>query len=150
MEAPKKIVTILGTMGFGKAGREITTGTIPRVTDLNEIGQLLATYRSHGHAILDTARLYCDGDTEQVLGAIGTKDFEVHTKAFPAASGGLSTANVKEQLGASLKALQVPSVDLFYLHMPDYSTPISESLRSAFLSSFFLSFPFRSIVLLGL
>ena len=35
-----------------------------------------------------------------------------------------------QQLEQSLKNLQLSSVDLFYLHAPDHSTPIEETLRA--------------------
>ena len=37
---------------------------------------------------------------------------------------------VIEQLETSLESLQVPSVDLFYLHWPDHETPIEETLSA--------------------
>jgi len=37
---------------------------------------------------------------------------------------------VIDQLETSLKSLQVPSVDLFYLHWPDRETPIEETLSA--------------------
>ena len=37
---------------------------------------------------------------------------------------------VIDQLETSLKSLQVPSVDLFYLHWPDHETPIEETLSA--------------------
>ena len=37
---------------------------------------------------------------------------------------------VIDQLEKSLESLQVPSVDLFYLHWPDHETPIEETLSA--------------------
>jgi aflatoxin B1 aldehyde reductase len=34
------------------------------------------------------------------------------------------------QTTTSLKSLQVPSIDLFYLHAPDHNTPITETLKA--------------------
>uniref|UniRef100_A0A8C8TJ92 Aldo-keto reductase family 7, member A5 (aflatoxin aldehyde reductase) n=1 Tax=Peromyscus maniculatus bairdii TaxID=230844 RepID=A0A8C8TJ92_PERMB len=38
--------------------------------------------------------------------------------------------NIRFQLETSLKRLQCPRVDLFYLHMPDHNTPIEETLQT--------------------
>lgn len=43
---------------------------------------------------------------------------------------GLKPEKVVQQLEQSLKNLQLPSVDLFYLHAPDHTTPIEETLRA--------------------
>jgi len=37
---------------------------------------------------------------------------------------------VIDQLEKSLESLQVSSVDLFYLHLPDHETPIEETLSA--------------------
>lgn len=42
----------------------------------------------------------------------------------------LKSDDVRFQLETSLKRLQCPRVDLFYLHMPDHSTPIEETLQA--------------------
>ena len=43
---------------------------------------------------------------------------------------GLKPEKVVQQLEQSLKNLQLPSVDLFYLHAPDHTTPVEETLRA--------------------
>jgi aflatoxin B1 aldehyde reductase len=43
----------------------------------------------------------------------------------------LSAESVRTQLGASLKALGLPKLQLLYLHSPDPSTPIRETLAAA-------------------
>jgi aflatoxin B1 aldehyde reductase len=42
----------------------------------------------------------------------------------------LKPDSVRFQLETSLKRLQCPRVDLFYLHMPDHDTPVEETLRA--------------------
>ena len=42
---------------------------------------------------------------------------------------GFHTEGVMQQLNETLESLQVPSVDLFYLHWPDHDTPIEETLK---------------------
>ena len=43
---------------------------------------------------------------------------------------GLKCDSVKKQLNESLKRLKKDSVDLFYLHAPDHTTPIEETLEA--------------------
>ena len=43
---------------------------------------------------------------------------------------GLNYEGVLSQAETSLKSLQVPCVDLFYLHAPDHQTPITETLKA--------------------
>ncbi|KAF7466617.1 Hypothetical predicted protein [Marmota monax] len=42
----------------------------------------------------------------------------------------LKPDSLRTQLETSLKRLQCPRVDLFYLHMPDHDTPVEETLRA--------------------
>ncbi|KAL9981157.1 hypothetical protein ACROYT_G009825 [Oculina patagonica] len=85
----------------------------------------------------DTAYLYSDGKSEEIMGEIDRlKDPKVFiaTKANPNAGGekgqGLKYDKVLEQLNESLKRLKKDSVDLFYLHSPSHKTPIEETLQA--------------------
>lgn len=83
---------------------------------------------------IDTARIYSGGNTEPMLGRVmkspevAGKSFHVNSKAHPSQEKGLSTHGIKNQLQASLEALQVDKVDVYYLHQPDPETDLSESL----------------------
>ena len=43
---------------------------------------------------------------------------------------GFRRDGVIQQLEKSLESLQVSSIDLFYLHLPDHETPIEETLSA--------------------
>jgi aryl-alcohol dehydrogenase-like predicted oxidoreductase len=43
---------------------------------------------------------------------------------------GLSPAAIRKQIDASLKRLQTDYLDVYYLHQPDYTTPIDQSLAT--------------------
>jgi aflatoxin B1 aldehyde reductase len=95
---------------------------------------------SVNNPILDTAYYYGNTKTEQVLGVIlselDTKP-KIATKANPwfendftnGILGQLSKENLKKQLNTSLFNLKLDKVDIFYLHCPDYETPLKETLE---------------------
>lgn len=55
---------------------------------------------------------------------------KIATKAIPLDGKTLKPDSVRSQLETSLKRLQCPRVDLFYLHAPDHGTPVEETLRA--------------------
>lgn len=78
-----------------------------------------------GGRILDTARVYQMGETEEMIGEIlkampeeKRDSIQVHTKAHPWVTK-LDRAGVRSQLEASLRALQRSKVEVFYIHSPD-------------------------------
>uniref|UniRef100_F7B427 Aldo-keto reductase family 7 like/pseudo n=1 Tax=Monodelphis domestica TaxID=13616 RepID=F7B427_MONDO len=93
-------------------------------------------FLERGHRELDTAFIYGDGQSESFLGSLGLglgeggSRVKIATKANPMEGKSLRPESVRSQLETSLKRLQCPRVDLFYLHMPDHSTPIEETLRA--------------------
>ena len=55
----------------------------------------------------------------------------VHLMSQLHCSAGLKRARVLEEARISLdERLQVPAVDIFYLHAPDHNTPIEETLSA--------------------
>jgi len=91
-----------------------------------------------GVNFFDTANIYVQGQSEVVVGqAIADRREQVvlATKGRgamgdgPNQSGG-SRVNMLRSLDASLKRLKTDYIDLYYLHTPDYSTPIEETLRA--------------------
>ncbi|XP_044524638.1 aflatoxin B1 aldehyde reductase member 2-like [Gracilinanus agilis] len=93
-------------------------------------------FLERGHRELDTAFVYGDGQSESFLGSLGLglgeggSRVKIATKANPLDGKSLRAESVRSQLETSLQRLQCPRVDLFYLHMPDHSTPIEETLRA--------------------
>lgn len=117
---------VLGTMTFGDTA------------DRDTAAELLDIALDAGITAVDTANGYAGGASESLLGELlqGRRD-RVHlaTKAgipHPDQEGHapLSPAGLRKALEGSLKRLGTDHVDLFYLHQPDRTTPIGETLTT--------------------
>jgi aryl-alcohol dehydrogenase-like predicted oxidoreductase len=93
-----------------------------------------------GINFFDTADMYSDGVSEEVLGfalgelAIPREQVVVATKVYnpmgPTANEkGLSRKHITHAIDASLKRLRLDYVDLYQIHRFDYATPIEETLE---------------------
>ncbi|GAB3569157.1 aldo/keto reductase [Arthrobacter alkaliphilus] len=115
---------VLGTMTFGDTADEATAG------------RLFDEALDAGLTTVDTANGYAGGASEEILSRLlkGRRDDVVlATKAgMPHPDHGsnspLSAPGLRQCLEGSLKRLDVESVDLFYLHQPDRSVPLEETL----------------------
>ncbi len=94
-----------------------------------------------GINFFDTADMYSDGASEEVLGnalrelAIPREQVVVATKVFnpmgPTANErGLSRKHIRHAIDASLRRLRVDYVDLYQIHRFDPTTPIEETLEA--------------------
>ena len=115
----------LGTMTFGDQ------------LDLDEAKNLVRLTRDAGINFLDTANVYAAGRSEALVGEIikGIRDsFVLATKVgIPTSADDnrpLSAESVRRACEASLGRLQTDRIDLYYLHQPDWSTPIDETLEA--------------------
>ncbi|KAG6356770.1 hypothetical protein INS49_014644 [Diaporthe citri] len=78
---------------------------------------------------IDTAQTY--GESEAVLGEAGSRrKFEIGTK-LPGITvpGSFQTEQVVERTQESLRKLKVDQIDILYLHTPDPSIPIEQTLQ---------------------
>ncbi|XP_036034977.1 aflatoxin B1 aldehyde reductase member 3-like [Onychomys torridus] len=116
--------TVLGAMEIGSS------------LDVTSSSAVVRAFLQRGHTEIDTAYVYADGQSESILGDLGLgldhKDCKVKiaTKSIPILGTSRTLDNIRFQLETSLKRLQCPRVDLFYLHVPDHSTPIEETLQT--------------------
>src|SRR6202012_1864846 len=116
----------LGTMMFGGPTDEATSGRI------------IAKAREAGINFIDTADAYNNGNSEQVVGrAISNsrQNWILATKlANPMSDDpnqvGLSRRWVMEAAEDSLRRLGTDTVDIYYLHKEDHSTPLEETVRA--------------------
>lgn len=94
-----------------------------------------------GINFFDTADMYSDGVSEEVLGralrelAIPREQVVIATKVFnpmgPSPNeGGLSRKHIRHAIDASLRRLGVDYVDLYQIHRFDPTTPIEETLEA--------------------
>ncbi|KAG0090187.1 hypothetical protein BGZ93_006687 [Podila epicladia] len=108
-----------------------TSLTAVRVQGAENIQPFLATFRGYGHTEIDTARIYGNGETEEALGETHALDgLKIATKVWPSAPCAHGQENLAPTFRASLNALQVDKVDIFYLHAPDFTTRFEETLKA--------------------
>eukprot|EP01119_Soliformovum_irregulare_P009467 TRINITY_DN2279_c0_g1_i2.p1 TRINITY_DN2279_c0_g1~~TRINITY_DN2279_c0_g1_i2.p1 ORF type:complete len:327 (+),score=94.51 TRINITY_DN2279_c0_g1_i2:128-1108(+) len=116
---------VLGTMTLGESGLGA------RIKDPKDVKEVLDTFKSYGHDELDTARMYCSGNTERMLGDLqAPSQFTLATKVFPVEAGDHKPEKLKATFKKSLEMLKVDKVDIFYLHAPDRATPFQETLEA--------------------
>ncbi|CCG82151.1 putative Aflatoxin B1-aldehyde reductase [Taphrina deformans PYCC 5710] len=117
---------VFGTMTCGPEG---TSGA--RITSIKGTKEILDTFKSFGYDELDTARMYCEGNTEKYLAQVGYKEsgFKLATKVYPV-SNEHEPEVLKAKLEESLDALGQTSTDIFYLHAPAWETPLEPTLKA--------------------
>lgn len=116
----------LGTMTFGGQTDEI------------ESLKIMDYAYNHGINLFDTANIYTSGASETIVGK-GIKnirkDIILASKVgYPSGTKlsnvCLSKEAINDELNKSLKRLDTDYIDLYYLHAPDYETPMEESLEA--------------------
>lgn len=97
---------------------------------------MLAEFTNAENYEIDTAHIYCEGRTEEMLGRLlppAARDkLYIASKVNPWNDDGLKPASVKKQMAEILQRLGTDRVDLLYLHSPDLETPVAETLQSCF------------------
>jgi aryl-alcohol dehydrogenase-like predicted oxidoreductase len=114
----------LGTMTFGAKDWGCDRKTSMQLIDL---------YLNAGGNFIDTADIYAGSASEEIVGeALRDKkrdEIVLATKCFfrtgksPNAKG-LSRKHIIEACEASLRRLQTDYIDLYYMHGPDFFTPL--------------------------
>lgn len=121
----------LGTMTFGEAWG---WGASPEVCL-----EIFEAYREAGGNFIDTSTNYTEGQSEEILGdlikadrdslVLATKYSLTSTGSEDPNSGGNSRKNMMQTVDRSLRRLKTDHLDLLYLHMWDYLTPVDEVMR---------------------
>lgn len=120
----------LGTMTFGAESDEATAH------------QQLDRFVEAGGTLVDTADVYAQGRSEQIIGRwFASRPAEVSERIVLATKGrfpmsdepngaGLSARHLTRALEASLRRLGLESVDLYQVHAWDPYTPVEETVRT--------------------
>ena len=126
----------LGCMSYGVPER----GAHPWSLDEEKSRPFLERALALGINFFDTANVYSDGTSEEILGR-AIKDFarreelviatKAHGRMRPDVNGaGLSRKALFSEIDASLKRLGTDYVDLYQIHRWDKTTPIEETLEA--------------------
>ena len=126
-------VLTMGTMTFGGKGNFAKVGS----TDVAGAKRQVAMAVEAGVNLFDTADIYSTGLCEEIVGEAmaGHKNLLVATKArFGMGEGpnnrGLSRYHLVRACEASLRRLNVETIDLYQLHEWDGLTPVQEVLEA--------------------
>jgi aryl-alcohol dehydrogenase-like predicted oxidoreductase len=126
----------LGCMSFGSPLRGSHAWTLPEEDSRPLIKQALEA----GVTTFDTANVYSDGSSEEILGR-ALRDFarrddyvlatKVHGRMRPGPNGaGLSRRAILTEIDHSLTRLGTDHVDLYQIHRWDPHTPIEETMAA--------------------
>jgi aryl-alcohol dehydrogenase-like predicted oxidoreductase len=123
----------LGTMTFGDAwGADWGAAK-------GESEQILRAFLDAGGNFIDTANGYTNGQSEEWLGqwipplrekiVLATK-YSFNTSPGDPNAGGNHRKNLVQALNASLRRLRTDYIDIFWVHVWDFTTPVDELLRA--------------------
>jgi len=122
----------LGTLWFGlKVDETAARAIVDRALDAGV--NYIDTADIYGKDRFDTPER---GPTEEILGRVlkGRRDSVVLATKVAAVTGpgandkGLNRKHLRQGIEESLRRLQTDYIDIYYLHEPDYATPLEESL----------------------
>ena len=114
----------LGTWGMGGWRQPDTSEDKKWISSIE-------TAIEHGITHIDTAAMYGDGHTERLVGeAIRNFDREKLFISTKVAGDKLQFADVIHSAEASCKRLKIKQIDLFLLHWPSNSVPLSQTISA--------------------
>jgi aryl-alcohol dehydrogenase-like predicted oxidoreductase len=116
----------LGAMMFGGA------------TDAAASTRIIHTAREQGINFIDTANVYADGRSEEIVGAAIAAQRDHWVLASKVGSGqgaapnqaGLNRKHIFSAIDASLKRLNTDYLDIYYLHREDHQTPLEVTVSA--------------------
>jgi aryl-alcohol dehydrogenase-like predicted oxidoreductase len=115
----------LGTMMFGAQTSE------------GDSVRIIHKALDQGINFVDTADMYSTGESERIVGrALADRRERVvlatkgrHKMGEGPNDWGATRLHMRQALDASLRRLATDRIDVYYIHAPDYDTPIEETLR---------------------
>jgi aryl-alcohol dehydrogenase-like predicted oxidoreductase len=120
----------LGAMTFGT---EWGTGA-----DRAESRKIFDTFAASGGNFIDTANRYTEGTSERMLGEFVGADrdrfvlaskYTLHDRRDDVNASGNHRKNLVRSVEESLRRLQTDYLDILWLHMWDFTTPVAEVMR---------------------
>jgi aryl-alcohol dehydrogenase-like predicted oxidoreductase len=131
---------LLGLSGCVVSALALGTLTSGNETSETDSFAQLDRFMSAGGTLIDTADVYADGRSEQIIGRWLASRADARERAVIATKGrfptsddpnghGLSRRHLASALDASMRRLGVEAIDLYQLHGWDPLTPIEETLR---------------------
>ena len=133
---------MLGASGCAVSSLCLGTMTFGIETDESGAHQQLDRFIEAGGTLVDTADVYGDGRSEEIIGRwFASRPSDVTEPVVLATKGrmpvddspngaGLSARHLTRALDASLRRLGLESVDLYQVHAYDPLTPLEETLRT--------------------
>jgi len=133
---------MLGGSGCAVSSLCLGTMTFGVETDESVAHQQLDLFIEAGGTMVDTADVYGDGRSEEIIGHwFASRSSDVTERVVLATKGrfavddspngaGLSARHLTRALDASLRRLGLESVDLYQVHAYDPLTPLEETLRT--------------------
>jgi aryl-alcohol dehydrogenase-like predicted oxidoreductase len=104
-----------------------------------ECARIMDAFAAAGGNFVDTANSYTDGESEQILGeliagqrerwVVSTK-YAVNTRAGDPNAGGSHRKNLVQAVEGSLRRLGTDYIDLYWIHLWDWFTPVEETVRA--------------------
>ncbi|HEY9680580.1 MAG TPA: aldo/keto reductase [Oculatellaceae cyanobacterium] len=134
---------LVSTLCFGAMTFHGGSGLFKMVgsTQQDEADVLIKSCIGRGINFFDTADVYSEGGSEEMLGqsflnlGIARKDVVIATKCFGRVGPGrndigASRKHIMEAVDASLRRLKTDYIDLYQIHGTDHITPIEETLNA--------------------
>ncbi|KAI0062627.1 aflatoxin B1-aldehyde reductase [Artomyces pyxidatus] len=117
-----RVPALLGAGTFGSSNGFAT------INEPAKAQQFIDILVKHGYYGIDTSRIYGSGASEVVLSLVDLKGARVDTKIYPVEPGYFAPKKFKELAQESVKALNGVKIRTLYLHAPDRSVPVEDTL----------------------
>lgn len=106
-----------------------------RSADEAQSFEVLDAYVAAGGNFIDTANIYAEGESEQIIGRWiaareNRQEVILATKVGMGSRPGLAFERIHEAADESLGALQTDYIDLYYAHQDDPDTPLQQTLAA--------------------
>ncbi|GAD97755.1 hypothetical protein MYCGRDRAFT_102471 [Paecilomyces variotii No. 5] len=105
-----------------------TLGNSPPFDTNEHLMQVYPILVTNGVKKVDSSQLY--GQSESILGATKAGDHVTLDTKWMGGPGWATRDNIVKSAKSSIEKLCVNQVDVFYIHLPDPETPISETLAA--------------------